>query len=111
MASVPMQQGLILAGILFTLGTIGVLVRRNIFFILISIEVMLNAAGLAFVVAGYRWAQADGQVMFIFILTMAAAEVSVGLALILRTLPFVQDAGRGRHERVARVRFHRGGLR
>jgi len=60
------------------------LARRNLIFILISIEVMLNAAGLAFVVAGSRWAQADGQIMFLFILTMAAAEVSVGLALILQ---------------------------
>ena len=45
---------------------------------------MLNAAGLAFVVAGARWGQADGQVMFIFILAMAAAEVSVGLALVIQ---------------------------
>ncbi|HLE40977.1 MAG TPA: NADH-quinone oxidoreductase subunit NuoK, partial [Nitrospirota bacterium] len=58
--------------------------RRNIIFMLMSIEVMLNAAGLAFIVAGSRWGQADGQVMFIFILTMAAAEVSVGLALVLQ---------------------------
>jgi NADH-quinone oxidoreductase subunit K len=49
-----------------------------------SLEVMLNAAGLAFVVAGSRWGQADGQVVFIFILTMAAAEVAVGLALVLQ---------------------------
>jgi NADH-quinone oxidoreductase subunit K len=49
-----------------------------------SIEVMLNASGLGFVVAGARWGQADGQVMFLFILAMAAAEVSVGLALVLR---------------------------
>jgi NADH-quinone oxidoreductase subunit K len=49
-----------------------------------SIEVMLNAAGLAFVVAGSRWAQPDGQVMFVFILATAAAEVSVGLALLLQ---------------------------
>jgi len=75
---------LLLAGILFALGLIGLLVRRNLIFILMSIEVMLNAAGLAFVVAGARWAQADGQVMFIFILSMAAAEVSVGLALLLQ---------------------------
>ena len=53
-------------------------------FILMSIEVMLNASGLAFVVAGARWAQPDGQVMFIFILATAAAEVSVGLALLLQ---------------------------
>jgi NADH-quinone oxidoreductase subunit K len=79
-----MEHGLILAAILFTLGLVGVLVRRNIVFMLMSIEVMLNAVGLAFVVAGARWGQVDGQVMFIFILTMAAAEVSVGLALVLQ---------------------------
>lgn len=84
MAAVPMEHGLILCGILFALGTIGVLVRRNVLFMLMSIEIMLNAAGLAFVVAGSRWGQPDGQVMFVFILTMAAAEVSVGLALVLQ---------------------------
>ena len=80
---IPMQQGLLLAAVLFALGTAGVLVRRNLIFILMSMEIMLNAAGLAFIVAGSRWGQADGQVMFILILTLAAAEVSVGLALIL----------------------------
>ena len=84
MASTPMQYVLILAAVLFSLGLIGLLVRRNIFFTLLSIEIMLNAAGLAFVAAGSRWAQADGQVMFVFILTMTAAEVSVGLVLLLR---------------------------
>jgi NADH-quinone oxidoreductase subunit K len=84
MTGVPIEHGLILAGILFSLGVIGVMIRRNIFFILLSIEVMLNAAGLAFVLAGSRWGQPDGQVMFLFILSMAAAEVSVGLALVLR---------------------------
>lgn len=84
MTSVPMEHGLILAAIIFALGLAGVLVRRNIVFMLMSIEVMLNAVGLAFVVAGARWGQVDGQVMFIFILTMAAAEVSVGLALVLQ---------------------------
>jgi NADH-quinone oxidoreductase subunit K len=84
MISIPMEHGLILAGILFAFGLAGVLMRRNIIFILMSIEIMLNAAGLAFVVAGSKWNQADGQVMFIFILTMAAAEVSVGLALVLK---------------------------
>ena len=67
-----------------SLGLTGVLVRRNIIFMLLSLEIMLNAAGLAFVVAGSRWGQPDGQVMFLFILTMAAAEVSVGLALVLQ---------------------------
>jgi len=84
MASVPMHQGLLLAGILFALGLVGLLVRRNVIFMLMSLEIMLNAAGLAFVVAGARWGQADGQIVFLFILTMAAAEVSVGLALVLR---------------------------
>jgi NADH-quinone oxidoreductase subunit K len=49
-----------------------------------SLEVMLNAAGLAFIVAGARWHQADGQVMFLFILAVAAAEVAVGLAMVLQ---------------------------
>lgn len=84
MSVVSTQQGLMLAGILFALGVTGLLVRRNLVFILMSIEIMLNAAGLAFVTAGARWAQADGQVMFIFILAMAASEVSVGLALVLQ---------------------------
>jgi len=81
---IPMEYGLIVAGVLFSLGLTGVIVRRNIIFILLSIEIMLNAAGLAFVVAGSRWGRPDGQIIFIFILTMAAAEVSVGLALVLQ---------------------------
>ncbi len=83
-ASLPLMQGLLLAGLLFGLGLIGLLVRRNIIFMLMAVEIMLNAAGLAFVVAGARWGQADGQVMFLFILALAAAEVSIGLALVLR---------------------------
>jgi NADH-quinone oxidoreductase subunit K len=82
--SIPMEHGLLLAGILFVLGLTGVLVRRNVIFMLLGIEIMLNAAGLAFVVAGSRWAQAEGQIMFIFILAMTAAEVSVGLAIVLQ---------------------------
>jgi NADH-quinone oxidoreductase subunit K len=81
--TVPIEHGLILATILFVLGLAGVLVRRNIVFLLMSLEIMLNAAGLALIVAGSRWSQPDGQVMFIFVLTMAAAEVAVGLALVL----------------------------
>ena len=84
MATVPLQHALLLAILLFALGLTGVLVRRNLVFILMSIEIMLNATGLAFIVAGARWGQADGQVMFLFVLTLAAAEVAVGLALIIR---------------------------
>jgi NADH-quinone oxidoreductase subunit K len=79
-----LRDGFLLAGILFALGLIGVLVRRNVIFVLMSIEVMLNAAGLAFVVAGAQWGQPDGQVVFLFILAMAAAEVCVGLALVIQ---------------------------
>ncbi|MGD0211904.1 MAG: NADH-quinone oxidoreductase subunit NuoK [Terriglobales bacterium] len=81
---IPMTDGLVLAGILFALGLTSLLVRRNLIFVLMSLEVMLNAAALAFVVAGSRWHQADGQVVFMFILAMAAAEVSVGLALVVQ---------------------------
>ena len=86
MATVPLEAGLILAITLFAIGLVGVMVRRNVLFMLLSLEIMLNAAGLAFVVGGARWGQPDGQVMFIFILAMAAAEVSVGLALVLQFL-------------------------
>ena len=75
---------LIVAVILFVLGLVGVLTRKNILFILLSVEIMLNAAGLAFVAAGAKWQQPDGQVMFLFILAMAAAEVSVALAIVLQ---------------------------
>ena len=84
MSVVLMQHALLLAMVLFALGTIGVLMRRNLIVMLMSVEIMLNAAGLAFIAAGSRWGQPDGQVMFILILALAAAEVAVGLALILR---------------------------
>lgn len=84
MTAIPLNHALILAAMLFTVGLVGLLARRNVFFMLMSIEIMLNAAGLAFVVAGTRWGQPDGQVMFLFILALASAEVSIGLALILR---------------------------
>jgi len=81
---ITMGQGMLLAVVLFCIGLAGLLIRRNVIFMLMSVEVMLNAAGLAFIVAGSFRGQADGQVMFIFILAMAAAEVSVGLALIIQ---------------------------
>lgn len=84
MAAIPMIDGLILGAALFALGLAGILLRRNLLFILISIEIMLNGAGVAFVAAGSRWGQPDGQVMFLFILAAGAAEVSIGLALLLK---------------------------
>jgi NADH-quinone oxidoreductase subunit K len=79
-----MGHALVLAGVLFALGLAGLLMRRNLIFILMSIEIMLNGTGVAFVAAGSRWGQPDGQIMFLFILAMAASEVAVGLALVLR---------------------------
>lgn len=82
--AVPLEHVLLLAALLFVLGLAAVLARRNVVFILLGVEVMLNAAGLTFVAAGARWGHADGQVMFLFLLAMAAAEVAVGLAIVLR---------------------------
>ena len=83
-SAIPLEHALILAGILFSLGLLGILLRRNILFVLMSIEVMMNGAALAFVAAVSRWGAAAGQSMFILILTLAAAEASVGLALVLQ---------------------------
>lgn len=83
MAGIPLYHGLTVAGLLLALGLGGVLARRNVIFMLMSVEIMINAAGLAFVAAGARWGAADGQIMFLFILAMAAAEVAVGLAIVL----------------------------
>jgi NADH-quinone oxidoreductase subunit K len=83
-SSIHINLVIMLAAILFALGIAGVVIRKNIIFMLMSVEIMLNASALAFVAAGAKWGQAEGQVMFIFILVMAAAEVSIGLALILQ---------------------------
>ncbi|HET8710915.1 MAG TPA: NADH-quinone oxidoreductase subunit NuoK [Spongiibacteraceae bacterium] len=84
MNGIPMEHGLILAALLFALGLVGLIVRRNIIFILMCLEVMMNAAALAFVTAGSRWGQPDGQIMFILILSLAASEASIGLALVFQ---------------------------
>lgn len=84
MSQIPLHHALILAAILFALGLIGLLIRRNLIVMLMSVEIMLNAAGMAFVAAGSRWGQADGQVMFLLVLTLAAAEIGVGLGLVLQ---------------------------
>ena len=81
---VPTEDVLFLAVTLFALGLIGLLTRRNLIFTLLCVEIMLNASGLAFVAGSYHWRQPDGQIMFLFILAMAAAEASVGLALFLQ---------------------------
>jgi len=84
MAMVPTGHVLIVAAMLVSIGAFGVLLRRNLLFMLLAVEVMLNGAALAFVGASARWQQPDGQVFVVFIMAMAAAEVAVGLALILQ---------------------------
>jgi NADH-quinone oxidoreductase subunit K len=79
-----MEHGLALAAVLFSLGLVGLMVRRNILFVLMSLEIMMNSCALAFVVAGSRWIQADGQILFILVITLAAAEASIGLAILLQ---------------------------
>ena len=83
-ASVAWQMPVLLAAALFLLGLLGLLARRGLIFILMSVEIMLNATGLLFITAGMRWGNPDGQIMFIFILTLAGAELALGLVLLLR---------------------------
>jgi NADH-quinone oxidoreductase subunit K len=80
---VPYGNVLLLAVILFLMGAICAVVRRNLLMILIGVEIMLNAAGLAFVGASLKWQQLDGQAFVLFIFAVAASEVAVGLALIV----------------------------
>ena len=82
--TIPMEHGLLLAAVLFSIGLLGVMVRRNIIFILMSLEIMLNACAMVFIIAGAHWGQPDGQIMFMLILSVAAAEVAVGLGLLLQ---------------------------
>ena len=80
---VPYGHVLLLAVILFLLGAACAVARRNLVMILIGVEVMLNAAGLALVAGSMRWQQLDGQALVLFIMCVAAAEAAVGLALIV----------------------------
>jgi len=80
---VPLSWILALAGILFAIGGAGVLLRRNVIVMFMSIELMLNAANVAFVAISRHLQSMDGQVMVFFVMTVAAAEAAVGLAIIL----------------------------
>ena len=80
---VPESYYLALAAILFSIGVVGVVIRRNPLVIFMSIELMLNAANLAFVAFGHGFGSVDGQSMVFFVMAVAAAEVAVGLAIIV----------------------------
>jgi NADH-quinone oxidoreductase subunit K len=80
---VPTSQYLVLGALLFTVGVIGVFIRRNAIVIFMCIELMLNAVNLTFIALSRHLGKIDGQVFVFFIMTVAAAEAAVGLAIIL----------------------------
>jgi NADH-quinone oxidoreductase subunit K len=80
---VPFRHVFLLSGLLFVLGMFCTVTRRNLIMMLLGVEIMLNAAAVAFVGAALRWQQMEGQTLVIFVLVIAATEVSVGLALIV----------------------------
>ena len=80
---VPISYHLILSGIIFTIGVMGVLVRRNAIIIFMSVELMLNAVNLSFVAFASEWGSMDGQLSVFFVMAVAAAEAAVGLAIVL----------------------------
>ncbi len=80
---VPYSSVLILGVIIFLLGALCTVLRRNLLMIFIGVEIMLNAAGIAFAGASLRWQRLDGQAFVLFIMAVAAAEVGVGLALMV----------------------------
>ncbi|MFK7825916.1 MAG: NADH-quinone oxidoreductase subunit NuoK [Oligoflexales bacterium] len=80
---VPIEHYLILACLLFTIGVIGVLVRKNIFFILMSIQLILNATNLVFIAASRHIGNLDGEVFMIFIIAIASCQAAVGLSIVI----------------------------
>lgn len=80
---VTLNHYLILSAILFSIGTAGVFLRRNLITLLLSIEIMLNAVNLTFVAVGRYLGSVDGQIIVFFVMTVAAAEAAVGLALVI----------------------------
>jgi NADH-quinone oxidoreductase subunit K len=81
--AVPLELYQVLAGVLFSIGVLGVLFRRNLLVIFMSVELMLNAANLSLIAFSRGLGSVDGQVIVFFVLAVAAAEVAVGLAIII----------------------------
>ena len=80
---IPLSHYLIVSAVLFAIGTAGVFLRRNLITILLSIEIMLNAVNLTFVAFGRQLGSVDGQIIVFFVMTVAAAEAAVGLAIVI----------------------------
>lgn len=87
---VPITYYLVLSGILFAIGTAGVFLRRNVITLLLSVEVMLNAVNLSFIAFGHFLGSPDGQIIVFFVITVAAAEAAVGLALVIALFRHVE---------------------
>ena len=83
MAAVSLNDYLVLSGLLFAIGTAGVFLRRNLITVLLSVEIMLNAVNLTFVAVGRYRGTVDGQIITFFVMTVAAAEAAVGLAIVI----------------------------
>ncbi len=80
---IDLDAAMLIGTLLFLLGLTGLLVRRNLVFTLMSVEIMLNAAGFAFVVAGAHWNAVEGQIMYLLLIAVAAVEAAVGLTIVL----------------------------
>ena len=80
---IPLSHYLIVSAVLFAIGTTGVFLRRNLITILLSVEIMLNAVNLTFVAVGRQFGSVDGQIIALFVMTVAAAEAAVGLAIVI----------------------------
>jgi NADH-quinone oxidoreductase subunit K len=80
---IPLSYYLVVSAVLFAIGTAGVFLRRNLITILLSIEIMLNAVNLSFVAFGRQFGNLDGQIIVFFVMTVAAAEAAVGLAIVI----------------------------
>lgn len=81
---ISLRYSMIVPAVLFSLGLAGLIIRRNFLFILISVEIMINSGALACVIAGSFWHNSDGQVIYVLAISVAAAEASIGLVLLLK---------------------------
>ena len=100
--TIPLSHLLVLSGILFTIGLLGVVTRRNVILILLSLEILLSAANLAFVAFSRALGDLSGQIMVFFVMIVAAAEVTVGLAI---ALLLVRRAGRANADEMRSLKW------
>lgn len=102
MNAIPLDHLLLLSGFLFTIGLIGVITRRNILLILLNLEILLSASNLAFVAFSHAWGNLTGQIVVFFVFIVAAAEVTVGLAI---ALLLVRHAGKVEADEIREMKW------